>query len=267
MFLIFDAFAPINQYLSKGKNMLRKTGINLLLFVLIFSACKTQHSIDHSVAERQEIKTISASPKYDSLISPFKLVLNKKMSKELVLCTSSLTKDGHEMTIGNFMCDAMKWAYDSVMKQNSNCIVLMNRGGIRTNLNKGMITVNSIFELMPFENEIELVEIKGTDLNNIIKAILEKKHGFYGMKIVETQNKMWSASIDNKAIDSSATYQILTSDFLVNGGDNFTFGQHKISSKRPNLKIRDALIYYCMHLTYTGKTLTPYTDGRFELAK
>ena len=56
------------------------------------------------------------------------------------------------------------------------------------------------------------------------------------MKIWTDKNNVWTARIDNKDIDSNARYQELTSYFLVTGNDNFTFGQHKISSKKPNLK-------------------------------
>lgn len=247
--------------------MLRNSVIKTLLFVLILSACKTTYILDRKEATHQEIKYNEADRKFDSLIKPYKLSLSQKMDQSLVLCSDNLTKDGDEMTIGNFMCDAIKWAYDSINKQNTKALVLMNRGGIRTNLNKGMITVSSIYELMPFENEIELVEIKGSELKSIIKSIIEKKHAFLGLKIQVSKDSVVNSTIDGKSIENEQIYQLITSDFLVSGGDNFTFGQGKISSVKPDLKIRDALILYCLHLNCTNKTIIPYTDGRLEISR
>jgi 2',3'-cyclic-nucleotide 2'-phosphodiesterase (5'-nucleotidase family) len=247
--------------------MLRKIIIYLNVFLLFSTACKTHYKIDHSNAGHNELRSAASYRQTDSLIDPYKLRLAKEINKELNVATDNLTKDGNETTIGNFMCDAIKWAYDSVSKQTSDAIVLLNRGGIRTNINKGIVTVNSMFELMPFENEIEAVDIKGSELKKIILVIIEKKHAFYNLKIEVQKNGTHIVNYLGKEISDEQVYTLITSDFLANGGDNFTFGKTKISSKKPNLKIRDALIYYCMHLKYIGKPITPYTDGRFDISK
>lgn len=247
--------------------MLRKTIIYNFVILLFFTACKTYYKIDHTAAEHKEFKNTSYNKQSDSLIDPYKLKLIKEINKELNVATDNLTKDGNETTIGNFMCDAIKWAYDSVSRKQTNAIVLLNRGGIRTNINKGIVTVNAMFELMPFENEIEVVEIDGAELKKIITMIIEKKHAFYNLNIKVQKNGTYNAFYLGKEIVNEQFYTLVTSDFLVNGGDNFKFGKSKKSSKKLNLKIRDALIYYCMHLKYEGKQLTPYTDGRFEISK
>lgn len=247
--------------------MLRKIGIISLFFALIISACKTQHTVTQKEAKHQGFKGSTSSSKMDSVIQPFKNTLTAKISQTLVIANDNLTKDGDEMTLGNFVCDAVKWAFDSITKTNNNCIVMMNRGGLRTNLNKGTVTVNAIFELMPFENKLEMVEIYGAELRQLLPLILEKKHAFLGMKIIASKSLITSVTIDGKEIDDKAIYKFLTSDFIITGGDNFTFGEKKLSITSPNLKIRDALIYYCMHLNYANKTITAYTDGRLNISK
>lgn len=259
--------ALLKSYISKCKNMLRKTVIYYSVFLLFFTACKTYYKVDHTNAEHKELKNTAYNKHSDSLIDPYKLKLIKEINKELNFATDNLTKDGNETTIGNFMCDAIKWAYDSISKKQTNAIVLLNRGGIRTNINKGVVTVNAMFELMPFENEIEVVEIDGAELKKIISMIIEKKHAYYNLNIIAQKSGSYSAFYLGKEITDSQIYTLVTSDFLVNGGDNFTFGKSKKSSIKLNLKIRDALIFYCMHLKYEGKNITPYTDGRFDISK
>ncbi len=254
------------NYLCKDNDMLRKTGIFVLLFLLALSACKTRYSVSKKEAQHQSLKSASSSVKFDSIISPYSKILGNEMQKELVMCNGELTKDGHEMTLGNFVCDAVKWAYDSIAKAKQNVILLMNRGGLRTSINKGIVTVNSIFELMPFDNEIEVVTIKGIELESIIKAIIEKKHAFLGMKIRKSSEGI-AAAIDLQSIKSNNDYVMVTSDFLANGGDGFTFGKKALSSNKLNMKVRDAIIFYCMHLKYIGKTISPYKDGRLEISE
>lgn len=247
--------------------VLKRTGIFILLFLAALFGCTTHYSVSKKEAQHQDLKSKISSPKFDSVIAPFKKQLENEMEKQLVMCEANLTKDGDEMTLGNFVCDAAKWVLDSITKQKNECVVLMNRGGLRANINKGMVTVNSIFEVMPFDNELELVEIKGAELEEIIKRILEKKHAFSGMMIHADKNGDHAVIINGIGLVSDKTYSVLCADFVVNGGDGFSFGKKLLSEKKLNLKIRDAMIYYCMHLKHIGKTILPYKDGRLEISK
>jgi len=254
------------NYLRKYNDMLRKTGIFVLFFLLAFSACKTHYSVSKKEAQHQSLKSASSSIKFDSIISPYSKLLMNEMQRELVFCNDDLTKDGNETTLGNFVCDAVNWAYDSLMQSQLKAMVLINRGGLRTVINKGIVTVNAIYELMPFDNELEVVTIKGKEFDDIVKAIINKKHAFFGLTInVNAEGK--SVLIDNKIINNNEDYIIISSDFLVNGGDGFTFGQKAVSSKKLNIKVRDAIIYYCMHLKYIGKTISAYKDGRLKISE
>ena len=77
----------------------------------------------------------------------------------------------------------------------------------------------------------------------------------------------YKITLNNIPIHQDTVYTILTSDYLANGGDNFSFLKNSIELKFLNLKIRDALIEYCKLLTSQNKTLKPYTDDRFSLSK
>ena len=41
---------------------------------------------------------------------------------------------------------------------------VMNMGGIRNLLNEGEITIESVYEITPFENKLAIVALKGSDL-------------------------------------------------------------------------------------------------------
>lgn len=248
--------------------MIRNSLIKIVFFILLFSGCKSAYHWHDMKSTYHETKSPAFNRIQDSVISPYKKQLDGLMKKVLVISEGEFTKDGDENTLGNFMCDAMKWALDSIRKkQTPEVIVLMNRGGMRANISKGDVTVNHAFELMPFDNELELCEISGAELKKVIAAILEKKHSFSGLKIKAAGTHSETKDINGQSIEDGKTYTLLASDYLVNGGDNFTFGKTKIRSEKFNLLIRDAVIYYCMHLHYSGKKAIPYTDGRLVISK
>lgn len=247
--------------------VLSRTTIGILVFLLAFSACKNHYSVIKKEATHQGLKSNSSSSRFDSIIAPFKKQLGSEMEKQLVICEGNLTKDGDEMTLGNFVCDAVKWALDSITQTKNECVVLMNRGGLRAPISKGIVTVSSLFEVMPFDNELELVEIKGIELQEIVKRVLEKKHAFSGMAVHADKNGDHAVVINDSGLIPDKTYKLLCADFVVSGGDGFTFGKKLLNERNLNMKIRDAMINYCMHLKYIGKTILPYKDGRLEISK
>jgi 2',3'-cyclic-nucleotide 2'-phosphodiesterase (5'-nucleotidase family) len=68
-----------------------------------------------------------------------------------------------------------------IKKQYSQCRCFGNNiGGIRAVIGAGDILVKNVFEVMPFENEIVLVKMKGSDLDGLFNyyAETEKNNPF-----------------------------------------------------------------------------------------
>jgi 2',3'-cyclic-nucleotide 2'-phosphodiesterase (5'-nucleotidase family) len=216
------------NFIGAKIRMLRKTGIFILVISAALSGCTKHYSVSKKEAQHQGLKSVSSSAKSDSIIAPYRNQLGSEMEKQLVICEGELTKDGTETTLGNFVCDALKWVYDSVSGSNTKTLVLLNRGGLRATISKGMVTVNSIYEVMPFDNELECVVVKGKDLEEIIKRILEKRHAFSGMVIHADKQGEYAVTVNGNALEADANYSLLCSDFLVNGGDGFTFGKNLV---------------------------------------
>jgi len=239
----------------------------IAFFLLITVSCKKHVCLQQSTSSYYSLKSIEAKGNTDSLILLYKSTLEYQMNKPLVVCKETLTKDGDETTLGNFVCDALRWISDSIYGKLLDGVVLVNRGGLRTNLNTGTVTVNAIFELMPFDNELEIVEINGAELMNVFDEVIHKRHPFLGAKIKQVGSSAPEIRINDEYIKTIKTYFLITSDYLVNGGDSFTFGNKAITSRKPGIKIREAIIYYCKYLQRMGKSIFPYTDGRLEITK
>lgn len=242
--------------------------IAILVFLSIFiPSCK-----NHYIKQKEEFVHLSLKDNSENKtsldsISRFKKKVDAETGRIISVSQGELTKDGAETTLGNFVCDALLYTAENKFKEKKTDLVILNRGGLRTNLPKGEIKVVNIFELMPFENEMVMIKITGEKLLEFLPLLLEKKHPFYGFKVKIEGAKITSVLIKNSEIDKTKIYNLITSDYLAGGGDNFLFLKDPVAAKNYNLKIRDAIITYCDSLTANHKQIIPYKDGRLEVSK
>ena len=162
-------------------------------------------------------------------------------------------------SLGNLVADIIFIQSDSVFKEQENKqidFVLQNHGGIRSSLLKGEVKLIDIYKILPFENEIVILEISGETVEEIISFLKNEinPHPVSGISIRNDESL-----IQNKIIDSSKKYYLATNDYLLNGGDNMFFLNKHIQVFRLGYSLRDAFIDY----TKTNLKLTSKVDNRF----
>lgn len=202
-------------------------------------------------------------------VFPYKSKLEVEMNTVIAYCDSALTKDGYEPTLGNFVLGSMEH-YINFNKPGlkDQCIFIMNRGGLRNNLPKGEITKQNIFELMPFENELVILTIKGEKLKDCINSICTiGKILSFNMNFTIRNKVPEGIKILGNDIDGNKDYFIVVSDYLAGGGDNCTFFANPVKYEACNIKLRDVIMNYCEYLTKNKTHLKPFTDGRIKLSK
>lgn len=239
------------------------------LFLVILSACTAHYKVSETKPSHYELK----SAKNDSIALlntlPYKQKLDLEMKKIIAYSDSVLNKDGFETSLGNFVMIATEEYINTTKKElTGNCVIMINRGGLRNNLPKGEITKGNIFELMPFDNEIVILKLSGQKLFEGIKAMLKEKKLIslnLSMKIrVDTPEDI---QVNGKPFDISKDYYVVTSDYLAMGGDNCSFFGKPISYENTNEKIRDAIMQYCENLTKNNKHIQPLRTGGFTISE
>lgn len=240
---------------------------SLVFFVLFLTACKTHYVKQKENFSHVELKSQIENVKAKHLTLPYKLKIDSFVERVVAISSEELTRDGAQTNLGNFMCDAVKHVCKQQLTSDTINFYFFNRGGLRTNLPKGEIKVKNIYEVMPFENEMVLLTLKGEDIIKGIPTILSKNHPFLGLKIIVKNKKPTAFLSNNDSIISTKLYHIITSDFIANGGDNFDFLMIPIQRKNIPLKIRDAMIEYGDYLTKSGKQINPYKDDRLQFSE
>ena len=87
-------------------------------------------------------------------------------------------------SMGNFVADGMR-AQGSVRLGQPIDLAIMNGGGIRRSaIGEGVLRARDIFELLPFENALETVELTGEQLKKLLAAVLSSREAQSGARIV-----------------------------------------------------------------------------------
>jgi 2',3'-cyclic-nucleotide 2'-phosphodiesterase (5'-nucleotidase family) len=107
------------------------------------------------------------------------------------------------------------WYGRAIRERVKTDIAVMNRKGFRGGVQPGPITAASVYGVMPFDNSLLTVKLKGKDLITVLEnpaAVFDgaAKHGT-------------SWTVKGKPLDPEASYSVTTFEYLYFGGDNFPF--------------------------------------------
>jgi len=202
----------------------------LSLAILSVTSCRTPLNVS-KVDTQKNISIAQDLPedqKFNAIIAPYKEELEGKMNTKLSHTSVDLNKSGDNSNLGNLLADytfegAAEWAKDNGIP--SVDAALINVGGIRSSIGKGDILTKHIYEIMPFENEVIIVKMKGSDLSGLFQYYLKtQKNNPVSHLYIETDNGMNVKELVNgKLVEPNKDYYIATSDYLALGGDNMSF--------------------------------------------
>ena len=234
---------------------------------LIFSCENAKQLVNINAENRIIAEELPSNKDIEAVIDPYKINLDKSMTKILSYSTDTYSKnDGNYNTaIGNLMADAIMELSNPIFKSRTGKnldMVLLNHGGIRSVLSKGNITTRTAYSLMPFENSVIVVALKGTVIMEMTSYLKEfgKPHPISGLELVlNSDNTYNTILIGGEPVEMEKTYHVATNDYLYKGGDQMYFLKKSDTLYDLNYKIRTVLIDYFK----TYDTLSPKKDQRF----
>lgn len=242
----------------------------LFFFFIInfFFACKKEPVyINKIIGKQLEISNkLPTDSAFIRQIKPYKDTLKNKINTVLTYNPVTLYRDEAplESSLGNLYADICYEKANTIFHQETNKNIdfaLFNYGGIRTVIPKGNITVKNIFELMPFENKLVIVELTGKKTKALFEYLQNRKeaHPVSHVMLKMDGEKLSSIMINNAPFDESKNYFVLTHDYLQHGGDNMDFFKEPVNLYKTEYKVRDAIIDYLKDTD----TIKAKLDGRF----
>ena len=241
-----------------------KLGFPLVLIALNLIACSR-----HLVVTKQEYKQykidsgLPPDSAYIKYYQPYKQQLGAEMKRVIGHSDVQLTKprSAPETLLGNFFADALLEEGRSLHPDID--FSFGTKGGLRTELPKGAITVGHLFELMPFENELVLLELSAERVQQLAQFIAGSEgQPIAGMRMAIRDGRAEDIRIGDEPLNPARTYKLVTYDYLANGGDNIRGLDHPVSRIDLGRKVREALLDYVEQLTQAGKHINTQLDGR-----
>lgn len=260
--LYFEANRPSVTQLSE--HHMRPFSILLLALLTFLFGCQSsvESLTPSSVSFTETTEALEPDPELDAIISPYRDQLKERIEEVIGEATDVLNKNGrYETTLGNMAADAML----HVINKNPNAkvdIAITNNGGLRVPLNPGPITVGKIFELMPFENAMVILEYDAAGVDSLAQQIARRSGAIAGLSFtVDTESRTAiDVQVGGEPLDTNKRYKVVTSDYLANGGGGLSILRNPLDRVDTPLLLRDAFIEYVSDT----KTITPKLDGRIK---
>lgn len=250
--------------------------ISRFVVVFVMVLVQYQSALSQYLPKKSVYKSIKVNSEYTGsadttiikFIEPFKQAIQKEMNVIIGYSINSLDAGKPEGLLNNFAADAVfKIAKQKYKYNDSNPIdfCILNYGGLRKGLPKGDITVGNVYELMPFDNKMCVISLKGDDVLDLFNFLAKKieGHPIANCSLVVENGIAQNIIIDGNAIDTNKTYKIITSDYLSSGNDGMYFFKKAIKIEEVDCLIRDAFIDYI--LSFDKKPFQIVIDGRYTV--
>ena len=216
---------------------------------------------------------ISIDARYDSMLNKsmsgvlasYKARLGKDITRPIGECDQFMTVMTPEGLLSDFLADQLLLKACQLSREGVDLSVI-NLGSIRAPLKKGILTVTDIYKVMPFENELVILELKGSDIWSVFKSIA--RTGGAGVSNVNLEikgNKINKLLINGESVDNDKLYRVATMDYLADGNSGMTAFLHALKRVDTGLKVRDVFIEQIEKLTAQGKKVDARLDGRIKL--
>jgi len=245
---------------------LKSTITYILLIATLSIACRSRYlpNVDHSELIHFDSSTVLADDQIEALISPYRHELNKSMNDTIGYLKEAMVKARPEGKLGN-LCARMLFDYAVTVDKNID-LVLLNHGGLRAPLSKGAITRSKIYELMPFDNELVILQLPIEHLDNLANAIAAKggdpiwTRSPVFLKIQNGQGSFENMGTNNPYIT------IATSDYLANGGDSYSVLSRATSRNSTTVLIREIFLQE-ISKSSSEEPLESYIEGKVQVVK
>jgi 2',3'-cyclic-nucleotide 2'-phosphodiesterase (5'-nucleotidase family) len=165
---------------------------------------------------------------YDKEVEKIVHAYNSRIQKQYARVVGETSVDlvryhQRESNIGNLVCDAMRKTINAD-------IAFLNSGAIRTNIPQGKITLEQVFTLLPFDNNLVTMKLTGKQILKILEQDARMERGILQVSGIKIQydlsepagSRVKEVYIGISPLDPNKTYTVTTVDFLAVGGDKFS---------------------------------------------
>ena len=215
----------------------------------------------------EKIKICILLSEHAEILKPYKEKVDAMMYEVIGTSAMKMDKGAPESLLSDLVAGVLQQAATQVLGKPAD-MGLVNMGGLRNILPEGDITVGDVFEILPFENSLCVLTMKGTDLRRLCEAIASLHgEGVSGIRLEITKDgKLLNAFIAGKPLKDDQLYTVATIDYLADGNgrmDAFLQAEKRVCPEDATL--RGLFLDYVRKQTAEGKVITSKLDGRITI--
>lgn len=243
------------------------------IFFLLLTGCLLggcMHKVQPVIEETVLLSvTPSASSQQNTMsawIAPYKIHIDSAMGIRLGSATAELTFGLPNAPLNTFVAEAMLAFGEERFGEVD--FAVSNLGGLRAALPAGDITVGHIYQVMPFDNEVVLLTLAGSDVAELAQAIARKGGEVTAgitMMLARTAEGVQAQDvrIQGEPLDTARVYRIVTTDYLSFGNDQLQPLGRFIEMESSHTELRTVLIDYVIDADVAHRTIVPPTKQSY----
>jgi 5'-nucleotidase/UDP-sugar diphosphatase len=206
----------------------------------------------HSFVDQE----IPEDPELLALLQPYhdqvETLLNEVIGTAAAPFINDKTRK-EETALGDIVADSQLWYMRKMGFEID--FAFQNGGGIRATLGAGEIQKKTVYEVLPFDNSICVVALRGSDVialfdqtpGNIGQGAMAQVSDGVRFTIDTASGKVTDLRIANRPVDPEKTYQIALNSYLAAGGDGYEVFKKRTEFYDSSMMQRDAFIDYVVH--------------------
>lgn len=240
-------------------------GKNWYFLFLTLCLCGCHTSVQVGSVETSAIAVNASSDSIsDSVYIAYLASYKEAVEREMAVVIGSAAD---EMYVASPECPMLNWATEALWARakevypNKVDMAVMNMGGMRCEWHKGPITQGNVFELMPFDNQLVVLTLKGEDILALCQSFATYgAQGVAGLRMTAVDGQLADVTIGGKPIDVNALYTVATSDYLSGGTDHMEALKNHVDCWNSGLLVRDLYVQ-----SVKADTIRAIMDGRMNI--
>lgn len=190
----------------------------ILFILLILSGCSTLKPID----TLDSLDYPDPDSEIIAILDAYRPGIEKIMGKPIAVVKDTLRFSQPEGALGNMAADALRYRAALELRKFVH-LGLIGESSFKTYFIPGTLTLGDVYEFMPYENHLVILELKGDKLIELIDQVATVGGApVSGARFrIDENNRARGLLVNAEVVDPHKNYLVATSSWVANGGDQF----------------------------------------------
>lgn len=229
----------------------------LLFILLILSGCSILKPVD----SQESLDYPHPDSEIAAIMNSYRPGVDAVMDKPIAVVKDTLRFGKPEGALGNMAADALRFRAALELRTFVH-LGIIGEGSFKTYFVPGTLTLGDVYEFMPYENQLVILELKGDKVIELIDQVAAIGGApVSGARFrIDDDNRARGLLVNAEVVDLNKEYLVATSSWAANGGDQFPALWNPDSRINIDLSVQDLYIDF-----FQGRSeLYNERDGRIR---